>query len=59
MANNNDISGHMFKPCPFCGGQGRITGRRYIRVVCKKCGAETGVHELTSSAIAAWERREG
>jgi Lar family restriction alleviation protein len=50
------------KPCPFCGGEGKIDGTSWTTrdgkeqawVTCKKCGA---YGPSSTDAIAAWNRR--
>lgn len=51
------------KPCPFCGGEARITfisfpfGNRY-HVCCSDCGATTGpLVASPKNAEKAWNRR--
>lgn len=59
------------KPCPFCGGEAQkqakeVNGLRAIYVVCKKCGASSGIYKTRNPrvkdeenpAIKAWNRRE-
>lgn len=57
------------KPCPFCGGRGRImrAGNAYV-VRCKECGAQTARNFIKDwhrnkyiaqgNAAEAWNRRE-
>lgn len=55
------------KPCPFCGGPGRVSNRRngdlmQARwcVFCKgpvECGAEMGFYDTKAEAVSAWNRR--
>ena len=57
------------KPCPFCGGDGHITGcetsvlkhEDYVSwiVECEKCGAGTVEYDSEEKAVAAWNRRTG
>lgn len=56
------------KPCPFCGGEGRlqavITESRINQddyfVKCRECGASTMKYfSKQKEAIAAWNRRNG
>ena len=57
--------------CPFCGGEAQkqakeVNGLRAIYVVCKKCGASSGIYKThnprvkdeENPAIKAWNRRE-
>lgn len=59
------------KPCPFCGGEAQkqaqeVNGLRAIYVVCKKCGASSGIYKTRNPrvkdeenpAIKAWNRRD-
>jgi len=54
------------KPCPFCGGIGKLNDKReriasYVK--CMTCGAETGLVKVSAEyssddkAIEAWNRR--
>ena len=57
--NNMD---EKLKPCPFCGGDGKIyTGGTYYKityqVVCEKCGARGKWYVLEKDAIKAWNKR--
>lgn len=54
------------KPCPFCGGEGRINTRTFSDadadvgnsyIECIECGVETPWRLTESEAIAAWNRR--
>ena len=45
------------KQCPFCDGEAEIFGRKKIKVVCKKCGAESPAFDFTSQAVAHWNNR--
>lgn len=57
----------ILKPCPFCGGDGHITGcetsvlrhEDYVSwiVECEKCGAGTVEYDSEEKAVAAWNRR--
>ena len=57
------------KPCPFCGGNARISsdteatkdsqGRLWaFTVVCDKCCASSGLTFKPERAVEAWNRRE-
>ena len=39
-----------------CGGDGVLKGRKHLRVVCRRCGAQGPVKPFASQAIAAWNR---
>ena len=47
------------KPCPFCGGEAKISDMGYPHwVFCEKCGAR--IHGYTTDerdSIEAWNRR--
>lgn len=54
------------KPCPFCGGEGRIkfhddpqygtgSGARWVR--CIECGAQSREEDSEKDALEAWNRR--
>lgn len=48
------------KPCPFCGGEGRLFGGDNIRhayVQCLECQSEAQTHESADAATGAWNRR--
>jgi len=42
--------------CLHCGGEGVLTGRKKIKVVCKVCGASGAEMPLRSQAITSWNR---
>lgn len=54
------------KPCPFCGGKGRLFVSNGVRVLCTKCGVTTWTavdsERIETSAvedvIKAWNRRK-
>lgn len=43
--------------CPFCGGSAGITGRKKIKIVCKKCGATSPTFDFKSDAVEYWNNR--
>ena len=45
------------KPCPFCGGEARVTGYKSFWIVCKECLSESTVFDTKNEAIKAWNRR--
>lgn len=53
------------KPCPFCGGEAKVSYRKpYSIVYCKKCKASTNEfcdwyeeQESIKDAVEAWNRR--
>ena len=51
------------KPCPFCGGEARVTGSEslgtvnYYYAYCMECNARTDDCADRQSAIEAWNRR--
>lgn len=45
------------KPCPFCGGQGELQGKRTFYVECKVCDVRTDKYARPKFAIEAWNRR--
>ena len=58
------------KPCPFCGGEGELTGEVRAFVKCTRCRVrgnsfrfilqdEDSRNEAVESAIKAWNRRAG
>lgn len=53
------------KPCPFCGGEARLTFRSYpdgerYRVECADCGATTWPRIVDGKkAIKQWNMRKG
>ena len=47
------------KPCPFCGAEAVIDGKRYCWVKCKNCKAETRGTATEYGAIALWNTRVG
>lgn len=54
------------KPCPFCGGKGRLFVSNGVRVLCPDCGATTRISvdservgtSAVEDVIKAWNRRE-
>ena len=46
---------HKLLPCPFCGGEARIKGKKIYRVACG-CTART-YGKTKDEAVAAWNRR--
>lgn len=44
--------------CRHCGGEGILKGRKKLKVVCRKCGAQGPVKPLASQAIEAWNRSD-
>lgn len=42
------------KRCRHCGGEGKLKGRKKLRVICQSCGAQGPVKPLASQAIEAW-----
>ena len=44
------------KPCPHCGGKGKLKGRKKRKVVCTKCGAQGAEKPLASQAVASWNQ---
>jgi len=61
----NNIDNEL-KPCPFCGGKGKLNdekGRIYSFVKCTNCGAETGLISVSAEycsdekAIKTWNTR--
>lgn len=44
------------KPCPFCGGEARLSIGRFAEVVCDECPASTFASG-SEPAIAAWNTR--
>ena len=53
------------KPCPFCGGEGRINAKHYVNgvhkwwVQCAMCSAQTAAVSDPLFAITKWNRRDG
>ena len=45
------------KPCPFCGSDVEINGKKFYRVVCGNCGAVGGDATLPSKAVELWNKR--
>lgn len=50
------------KPCPFCGGQARVTGQLFqdmilYYTICDHCRAETKKQATMQEAADAWNRR--
>ncbi len=50
------------KPCPFCGGEGRLNhtaiGTQFFpQIVCMKCFLKCEPCQSAAEAIAAWSRR--
>lgn len=48
------------KPCPFCGGKGKVwTGQfgHYFYGECENCGVETAKYDTKAEAIIAWNTR--
>lgn len=47
------------KPCPFCGGEGRLqTDFRNNRIICNTCGAYGGhTYYSEQEAIEVWNKR--
>lgn len=51
------------KPCPMCGGNGETYNHMpnamgyEWRVICRECGAESGIYDTEKDAISAWNRR--
>lgn len=51
------------KPCPFCGGEVKMTGgllTPIYMVYCEKCGMRTSFEpasERRATTVAAWNRR--
>lgn len=47
------------KPCPFCGGEAKIYGKRegLPWVACKSCIGQTACCDTKEEAIEAWNRR--
>ena len=47
------------KPCPFCDGEAEIahSGTFHWWARCKRCDAETSIHNTATEAIEAWDRR--
>jgi Lar family restriction alleviation protein len=46
------------KPCPFCGGEARLTQTGVSPyVVCERCSNSTALHGTQELAIAAWNTR--
>lgn len=54
-------------PCPFCGGESKLSALQSIiddrkiadryYIVCLDCGVQTAMLATTEKAIAAWNRR--
>lgn len=44
--------------CPYCGGNAVVIGRKRIRVVCKRCRAQSPIFGVKSLAISAWNKRD-
>ena len=59
------MDGLNLKPCPFCGGEARLTVQSYpggdrYRVCCTDCGATTWPRIISGKdAAKAWNRRKG
>lgn len=50
-----DIS---LKPCPFCGNEATIFGRKAVWFVkCKECGTTQFVGNTKKRVVEAWNRR--
>lgn len=52
------------KPCPFCGGQGKVmipTGRylTFYVVMCEECRCRTKEFPDKEMAVEVWDRRSG
>lgn len=52
------------KPCPFCGGEGRleetIMGRPIEYFIgCRNCGIETRLFKTSEEALEFWNTRKG
>ena len=43
--------------CPFCGNDAKIIGRKKIKVVCTKCGAQSPPFDFKSEAEEYWNTR--
>lgn len=44
-------------PCPFCGGEAELVGRRHW-VRCKRCAVESGYYDNPETAIENWNTRK-
>lgn len=55
---DNDHKGEEIRPCPFCGGVGKVrsvTGLYYVS--CMACGGRGGEWYKKNEAIRNWNRR--
>jgi Lar family restriction alleviation protein len=47
------------RPCPFCGGCPKATeSMGEVWILCKKCGASSGMHNEMWSVVKAWNTRK-
>ena len=54
--SKEDNQMEQIEKCLHCGGEGKLKGRKKLKVICTCCGASGPIKPVASQAIKTWNR---